>query len=147
VLDKKIFIPSKRFAYILGTILLFVLVMALPGLVGKMFSIGSLEPDMSIAFGWPVSFFEYDILNMAVISINWLVLVLSLIVYLVLSYGLDVLFSFMVSMVKGPEKTEEVMTQARKAYFYYKGQGLEEQKIRDLFKQKGWSDEDIDKLK
>ncbi len=147
MLNNKIFIPSKRFAYILGSVLLFVLVMVLPGLFGKMFSIGSLEPDMSIAFGWPVSFFEYDILNMTTISFNLVTMILSLLCYLIISYGLDVLFSFMVSMINGPEKPEEVMTQARKAYFYYKGQGLDDKKIRDLFKQKGWKDEDIDRLK
>jgi hypothetical protein len=147
VLNNKIFIPSKRFAYILGSVLLFILVMALPGLFGKMFSFGSLEPEMRIAFGWPVSFFEYDIINMVVSSLDWLILIISLLCYLVVSYGLDIFFSFILSVLKGPEKLEDIMIQARKAYFYYKGQGLEDSKIHEMFKQKGWKDEDIDKLK
>ena len=146
-MDKKIFIPSVRFFYIFGTVLIIVLVMALPDLLTKMFSIASLNPSMSVSIGWPVPFFAFDLVNMNDMDIKWFVMIFSLLVYLLLSYALDVLISFTIAEFKGPEKPEEVMMQARKAYYYYKSQGLEESKIRDLFKQKGWNDEDIDKLK
>ena len=102
---------------------------------------------MTISIGWPVPFFEFDILNMNTIPIRWVVMILSLLGYLVLSYIVDVALTYALIAFKGPEKPETVMTQARKAYFYYKGQGLDETKISELFKQKGWKDEDIEKLK
>lgn len=146
-MDKKIFIPSKRFVYIFGTILLCVLIMALPDLFTKMFSIASLSPEMSISIGWPVPFFEIDILNMSTMPIKWVIMILSLLGYLIVSYLIDIVLSLIINGLKGPEKPETVMIQARKAYYYYKSQGLDEAKIRDMFKQKGWKDEDIDKLK
>jgi len=146
-MKKEIFIPSKRFAYILGTILLFVLVMALPSLFGKMFTIGSMNPEMTISIGWPVSFFEVDILNMTSMPIKWAALILSLLSYILVSYCLDILISFILMSFKGPEKPEAVMIQARKAYYYYKSQGVGEAKVHDMFKQKGWKEEDIAKLR
>jgi hypothetical protein len=146
-MDKKIFIPSNRFLYIFGTVLLVVLVMALPDLLTKMFSIASLNPSMSVAIGWPVPFFQIDILNMTTMPIRWFVMIFSLIGYLVVSYIFDIVISIIIAGFTGPEKPEAVMMQARKAYYYYKSQGLEDSKIRLLFKQKGWKDEDIDKLK
>jgi hypothetical protein len=146
-MDKKVFIPSGRFGYIFGTILLIVFVISLFRFPFGMFkSLGPID-EMKFSIGFPFVFFEVDMLNIEIMPIKWVALVLSFLGYLLLSYFIDIFFSFILSAFKKPEKPEEVMTQARKAYFYYKGQGLEESKIRDLFKQKGWKDEDIDKLK
>lgn len=147
MLDKKIFIPSRRYEYILGTILLIVLALSLLNFPSQIFSVTSLDPTMKFHIGWPVSFFEVDILNPGVMPVDWMILVLSFIGYALIAYILDVLFNVIVSGFVKPKNIEEILIQARKAYFYYKSQGLEESKIRDLFKQKGWKDEDIDKLK
>ncbi len=146
-MDKKLFIPSVRFLYIFGTVLLLVLVMALPDLLSKMFSIASLNPSMTVSIGWPVPFFQIDILNMTTMPIKWFVMIISLLGYLVVSYALDVAVSVIIAGFASPEKPEAVMVQARKAYYYYKSQGMEDSKIRDMFKQKGWKNDDIDKLK
>ena len=146
-MDSKIFIPSKRFGYILGTILLLVLILSLFNFPMNLFSLGGLDQKMIFKIGWPVPFFEVDILNIETMPIKWTPLILSLLGYFFVSYVIDIIISLIIMGLKKPEQPQEILIQARKAYFYYKSQGMEESKIRDLFKQKGWKDEDIDKLK
>lgn len=146
-MDNKIFIPSKRFGYILGVVLLIVLVISLADFPISMFSLSGASQEAIFKIGWPVVFFELDLFNIETMPIRWVAFILSLFGYFIFSYCLDVLVSFLLIKIKGPEKYESVMVQARKAYFYYKNQGMEESAIHDLFKQKGWKEEDIAKLK
>jgi len=144
---KEYLIPSKKFLYIFGTILLIVLVLSLLSFPMGMFSITSLDQEIIFKIGWPVAFFEIDMMNASLMPIKTTILILSLLGYLIASYIIDILLSIILSGLNKPKYQEGVLVQARKAYFYYKSQGMEEIKIRDLFKQKGWKDEDIDRLK
>lgn len=147
VIDKKVFFPSMRFGYIIGTILLIVLVLSLANFPMNIFSVTSLDQKVIFEIGWPSAFFAIDMLSMGLTPIKWGVLFLSLIGYLLVSYVIDIVISIIIAGLKKPLTPEEVLTQARKAYFYYKSQGMEEAKIVELFKQKGWKDGDIEKLK
>jgi hypothetical protein len=143
---REFFIPSNRYGYILGTILIIVLGISLLNFPSQIFSVTSLDPTMKFHIGWPMQFFEVDILNPGVMPVDWTILILSFIGYAFVAYVLDVLINVIISGFTRPKSREEILTQARKAYFYYKSQGMEGAKIRDLFKQKGWKDEDISKL-
>jgi hypothetical protein len=143
----KIFVPSKRFGFILGSILLFVLIIAFLNFPFEMFSMTSLDYEAKFSVGWPVTFFEVDILNVNFMPIRWGAFILSFVGYVSVSYALDVFISFIFFQIGRPRKPEEILTQARKAYFYYKSQGKSESEIKDLFKKKGWKEEDIDKLR
>jgi len=143
---KSYFIPTIRIWYTLGGILLFVLAMSL--LNFPISSFMSISPDASAKFeiGWPATFLTIDLMNTN-ISIAWLSLILSIIGYCIFAYLIDITISIIMDGLKKPMTTDEILTQARKAYYYQKSQGIEESKIKDMFKQKGWKDEDIEKLK
>jgi hypothetical protein len=144
---KKYFIPTIRVWYILGGILLFVLAMSL--LNFPITSFMSISPDASAKFelGWPTTFLSIDLMNPNSVLINWITLILSLIGYYAFAYIIDITISLVMDGLKKPMTPEEIFTQARKAYFYHKSQGMEEEKIKELFKKQGWKDEDIEKLK
>lgn len=143
---KNYFIPTIKIWYALGGILLFVLGMSL--LNFPISSFMSISPDASAKFeiGWPATFLTIDLMNTN-ISITWLSLILSIIGYCVFAYLIDITISLIMDGFKKPMTADEILTQARKAYYYQKSQGLSEDKIKEMFKQKGWKDEDIEKLK
>lgn len=146
-MGKNIFIPSKKFFFIFGAILLIILGLSLPSLFMNMFNVSSLDEGMVVSIGWPEVFFEIDIMNMESMPIKWKELILSFLGYFIISYVLDILISLAFRGSKKPPFSEELMTQARKAYYHYKSQGMDDEKIAKLFKQHGWKDKDIEFLK
>lgn len=144
---KAYLIPTQRVWYVLGGVLLAVL--ALSFLNFPFGSFMSMNPDLSAKFeiGWPIPFFTIDLLNPETLPIKWGTLILSLLGYCIVSYIIDVAISVIILGLTKPVTLDEIYTQARKAYFYQKSQGIEESKIKEMFKQKGWKNEDIAKLK
>ena len=144
---KEYLIPTKRIGYILGGILIIILIISF--LSFPLGSFMSINPSASVKFniGWPVVFFSLDLMNPESMPINWIPLILSFLAYIIIAYIIDVIISLIFIGLEKPDTPDETFTKARKAYFYYRSQGLEEIKVRELFKQKGWKDEDIKKLK
>lgn len=143
---KEYLIPTKRITFILGGILILVLIISF-----SKFPIGSfmsMNPGESVSFsiGWPVTFFTLDLINPTTMPILWMPLVLSLLSYFIIAYIIDVVISVIISGLTKPATSEEIFIQARKAFYYYRGQGMEEARIKELFKQKGWKDEDLARL-
>jgi ACR3 family arsenite efflux pump ArsB len=153
MIDKKIFIPRKLSAYIFLFILVGILVL---GILNSPLAFLSSLPneDTSFKIGLPVIFFELNPLKTEEIRILWKELFTDLLVYLLIAYFIELIFKFIMLPFK-KEKAEtkisleidETMKKAKLAYEYYLLQGISEQNLIDLFKQKGWTEEEIKKIK
>lgn len=151
-MNKKVFIPSSRYGYILDVILVVVLFIAIVNFPTNIFKFQVMDPDeignLSAIFrvGFPVTFFEIDLYRANNMPIKIVPLILSLIGYFLLAYIIDVLISLIIFAIKGPPEKLETLAQARKAYFYRRNQGESEDEIKKEFREKGWTELQIDAL-
>jgi hypothetical protein len=148
------FKPTKRTEYFFILILIIVLISSLFN-----FPVSSLikPSDIEIAYriGWPKVFFELTMTtNSAVPKLKELGFDLGF--YLAIAYLLDVFMAFIIGIATMPISTnprkedndeevailsrEDAYDKAKKAYNYYKKQGIEETKIIAMFKERGWTE-------
>jgi len=167
------FLPTRRTYEILGWILLIVLIISICNFPLMIFMNGQISADTTLNIGWPTTFFRINLTTPDAFPIITFPLIISLIAYTLVAYSFDVVIGFFMRKFKQSKenktlaeqvqlaqtnvKTEQiiqktpeidpVIDQAKKAYSYYTSQGMKEEEVISMFKQKGWKDEDIKKLK
>lgn len=161
---KPYFIPTKRMQYILAVILLIVLILSLMNFpLTKMFSADTMS-DLSLKVGWPMTFFELSLSDSEKFPIPGygLPIFIDMIIYVVIAYLIEVFILFIIGFLT-KQKTEEVekkeisvksksirdedvYKKAKEVYQYYKSKGVSDDNIKELFKQKGWKEDSINKI-
>lgn len=156
-MDKKIFIPGKITSYVFCAILIGTLVAGILNSPLKAFNSGSIE-EITFKIGYPWIFFELNPMNTESIPFFWKEMTFDLIIYFFLAYLVQIIIRIIFLPFsknknqeeqkenKSPE-TLELMKQAKIAYDYYLLQGISEQNLIEMFKNKGWTEERIKKLK
>lgn len=148
-MDNKIFIPGKITAYGFCTLFLLALFFGIFSSPLKAFSQTDIE-QFSFKIGYPITFFELDPMDTEKIPILWKGLSLDFLVYFLVAYAFDILFKMIyyyltkksIKREETPRKTE-IIRQAKRAYKYYREQGMSEENIFKLFQEKGWTEEDF----
>jgi hypothetical protein len=70
-------------------------------------------------------------------------MIISLIVYLLIAYLLDVIISV---ILYKPKTEEEILTEAKNAFNYYVNNGKTKDEVIKMFQEKGWTKETLDKI-
>jgi len=156
MIDKKrVFIPGKITAYLFCIVLVIVLI---AGLVTTPFSsiFNASSEIVVFKLGYPLVFFELSTLSVNALPLKFGEMIVDLFLYFILAYVIE-LFIQMVILIassnRNTQKTEnnkrdsqrlEIMKNAKKAYDYYTQQGVAKEKLVSLFKEKGWTEQDID---
>jgi hypothetical protein len=146
---REIFIPTKRTEYFFVAIFIVVLLWSLMTFPIASFMGGNID-EASFKIGWPKAFFELTMSNPDEMPFNITWLIIDIIIYFLISYILDVIIALFLIWIgtsfKSSSPDTEVYTKAKAAYNYYKNKGLEEKQIIEMFKQRGWKEEDIMKI-
>jgi len=152
---REFFIPTRRTEVLF---LLILVIVFLASLVNFPVSDFLNSEDSQIAFrvGWPLSFFQVTLENFDKMPFIFVNLIEDILLYLVIAYLGDIIFGVILFFINQPirkpsarEPKEEVVdayARAREAYSYYKRQGIEEKKVVEMFKERGWKEEDVKKL-
>ena len=140
---KPYLIPTKRTEYFFGTIMLIVLIISLLSFpISSLFSI-SPNTDVSLSIGWPIIFFELSMNNPSQMPLKIPEMVISFLVYFCIAYLLDTTIS---SISYKPKTEEEILTEAKNAFNYYVNNGKTKDEVIKMFKEKGWTKENLDKI-
>lgn len=151
----KYFNPTKRTEYIFSAVLVISLLISLLNFPLSQFMSPSMDPDADIKFsvGWPWVFFEISTAHPDAMPVKFVELIISFGLFFLIAYILDVIISYIsYRYFKSQEeyqtlkKREATYDAGKKAFAYYRKQGKTEEEIKNLFKQKGWSEEDIKKI-
>jgi hypothetical protein len=153
---REIFIPTKRTEYFFATIFIIVLFWSFVNFPVSSFLSGDME-NAGFKIGWPVAFFELSMTadtGQIPFSIKWLII--SCLAYILIAYILDILIGLILlrvknSLIRTPEEkpketVSDVYAQAKKAFDYYKNKGMNDDEIVEMFKDRGWKEEDIRKI-
>ncbi len=145
---KEILKPGKPTEYLFCIILLIVIIY---GLFNTSFSTIFTNNPENVVFkiGYPLIFFELTTDEPDKMPFQVGELIIDLVLYFIIAYGINLLLKF-IAFILGrksknlsPEKLK-LLPQAREAYIYYKEQGIPEEKIDLMFREKGWNDQDIE---
>ncbi|VVB80494.1 Uncharacterised protein [uncultured archaeon] len=154
-MGKNIFVPGKITTYTFCIILLAVLIQGM--ILSPFKSLGTLTSgEMTFKLGYPYTFFELNSLNPDSNPFVWQAVLKDIVIYLLLAYVIEIILKLIMLPFskKKPEETAniskeslEIMKQGKIAYDYYRLQGISEQNLIEMFKNKGWTEEGIAKLK
>lgn len=156
-MSKSIFIPGKITSYVFCIILLAVLIQGM--ILSPFKSFGTITSgEMTFKLGYPWAFFELNSANPDANPFIWQAVLKDLAIYFFVAYFLEIIIKLILmpfSKNKEPEEQKEniskesleIMKQGKIAYDYYLLQGVSEQNLIDMFKNKGWTEEGIAKLK
>jgi len=135
--------PTKKTEYFFGTIMMIVLIISL--LNFPIFSLFSASPDtnVSLSVGWPIVFFELSMNDPGKMPIKIPEMIISLLIYFLVAYLLDITISLMIYASK---PKDAIYNEAKKAYNYYIQNGKSKEDVIKMFKEKGWTEENLNKI-
>lgn len=140
---KPYLIPTKRTEYFFGIIMLIVLIISLLNFpIFSLFSM-STSTDVSLSIGWPIAFFELSMNNPSKMPLKIPEIIISIILYLFIAYLLDVVISL---ILYKPKPEEEIFAEAKNVFNYYLKNGKSKEDVIKMFQEKGWTQENIDKI-
>jgi hypothetical protein len=88
----RVLIPSKRMGYIIGGFFILSFILGL-----FTFPLGALmsgNSDLTMNFGWPMTFFALDSTNVNTIPIKFFGLIVDLLIYLSISYIIEIIINY-----------------------------------------------------
>ncbi len=102
------FVPTNKMAVVLGIIFLAVVVLALVQFPFDQLLSGN--PDVVVRVGYPYPFLELGVLNMGTSPVRVKNSIIDIILYVLLSYAVDVLLNFIMNirLVKSEEEKKEI---------------------------------------
>lgn len=162
--------PTKRTEFFFGTIMFIILAISI--LNFPISSFFSTNPDLQIKFsiGWPVSFFQLNLSDTETMPVKFIPLILSVAIYLLIAYILDVLISLIIFYTRKKQENSEqplkneinnieispqnnlqktennIYEQAKKAIQELESKGKSKEEIKQLFIERGWSENQIQNL-
>lgn len=107
--------------------------------VSSLFSINS-NIDAKLSIGWPMTFFEMSLSDVETMPLKIKEFILCMTLYFLISYILDIFFSL---LFRKKKTTDDVYTEARKAYRHLINEGKSREETMSLFKKRGWTDEQL----
>ncbi|MBP7708341.1 hypothetical protein KA107_01540 [Candidatus Pacearchaeota archaeon] len=144
---KNVFVPGKVTEYLFCILLVLALIMSLINIpLGSLMSTNSENIEFKI--GYPMTFFQVNTENPEKLPLKFLGLLVDFLVYFIIAYIVEILLGLFVNLFdkkrkKIPQSKLELIRKAKKAHDYYLSQGMTEENVNNLFKDKGWTEEDI----
>lgn len=147
---ESIFVPGKVTEYVFCAFFIVATVYSLTQInLGSIASLDSAE----FKIGYPWSFFVLSTENPEKIPVRFFSLTIDILLYLAIAYLIEI-FVKLIFKRKAKEKPEEISPakmelykKAKKAYDYYLKQEVSKENLEKLFKEKGWTDKDIEIMK